>query len=249
MTKMDSSLMRGSSLAATYPSARVGTAPARRAASDGGRRAAAAFREHAPVYVRHPGSDGASVLWRKGRLLVCDRATGRCRCLVESVVDGKRGVMTEEVTVSGDAVLARDMNQPNAEVDNLTTGDAGLGVDNDAAIVNLLRARYEHLGDKRIYTACGADMILSINPWEALDPVSLARAERGLARVGEFRQLLGLGAVGVQVAAERLEEQRRRLGMRGGGRRRHVDREGEQVVQHESGHVADVLERALVRHE
>ena len=171
---MDSSLMRGSSLAATYPrlNPRVRSAPAKNAASDGDRRAAA-FREHAPVYVRHPDKES---LWRKGRLLVCDRPTGRCRCLVDSAVGEHRGGMTEEVIVSGDAVFARDINQPDADVDNLMSG---IAADNDAAIVNLLRARYEHDGDKRIYTGCGADMILSINPWEALNPGSLTRADLG----------------------------------------------------------------------
>ena len=74
-------------------------------------------------------ADGES-LWRKGRLLVYDRSTGRCRCLVESIVGGTRGAMTEEVVVSGDAVLPRDMNQPDADVDNLTSG---INADNDAS--------------------------------------------------------------------------------------------------------------------
>ena len=162
---MDSTLMRPGTLAATYPSPR----PARQSGARSRSRddAAAGFREHAPVYVRH--SDG-ELMWRKGRLLLREPTAKRCRCLVENTAGG---AMVEEVTVPQQSVSARDMNQPDADVDDMA---AGIEVDNDATIVNLLRARFEHQGDKRIYTACGgADILLAINPWEALDPASLER--------------------------------------------------------------------------
>ena len=85
---MDSSLLRGNALAATYPS-RGEISLNASAASGGGAsgepRSRESWNSHAPVYVKH--ADG-ELLWRKGRLLRRDKGARRCLCLVEASEGG-----------------------------------------------------------------------------------------------------------------------------------------------------------------